>query len=232
MPTMYEIYERHAVEYDELVNHEDYQGNLRAALHELHNFTDSEVIEFGSGTGRVTKLFIDEVKSVRCFDRASHMHDIARQNLGAYADKITFSQLNNLEAHTVAPQADVVIEGWSFGHTVNDDAENYEATIDHLVSSCEGLVRPGRKVIIIETLGTNTEAPFAPNAGLQTFFDALETKRGYAKTIVPTDYKFSSVADGVRIMGFFFGDAMKEAVKQRGTTIIPEFTGIWSKTIR
>lgn len=42
MPKMFEIYQNHSMEYDELVNHEDYQNNLRKYLLETIDFTGSQ----------------------------------------------------------------------------------------------------------------------------------------------------------------------------------------------
>ena len=46
----------HSVEYDRLVNAEDYRGDLHRALHELVDWNGANVIEAGI-TGRVTELY-------------------------------------------------------------------------------------------------------------------------------------------------------------------------------
>ena len=56
MPTMTEIYHNHSFEYDELVSHEDYLGNLPKTLHSIFDFNQKSVIELGVGTGRLTKM--------------------------------------------------------------------------------------------------------------------------------------------------------------------------------
>lgn len=34
-----------------------------------------------------------------------------------------------------------------------------------------------------------------------------------------------------RLMGFFFGQKMARAVEQRGTAVIPDWTGLWTRTV-
>ncbi|AFG37081.1 class I SAM-dependent methyltransferase [Spirochaeta africana] len=231
MPSMYEIYDHHAAEYDQLVTAEDYQGNLRRVLHELHDFTGQSVIELGAGTGRLTRMYVDSVQAAYCADRSTHMLQTARRNLSDYLDRITFATRDNLDAPGSLHTADVVLEGWAFGHTIYDYPDRYLDTMQTLVDNCEKMVRPGGKVIIIETLGTNLEQPEPPGELLTAFYDYLETVRGYQRTVVSTDYRFASVAEACRVMGFFFGDAMLPGIQARNSTIIPEFTGIWSRSV-
>ena len=51
---------------------------------------------------------------------------------------------------------DKIIEGWSFGHLVVQDDENRNQTIQTLISETK---KRAKKVIFIETLGTNVEVP-------------------------------------------------------------------------
>jgi ubiquinone/menaquinone biosynthesis C-methylase UbiE len=232
MPTMYEIYEKHSVEYDDLVRFEDYQGNLKNTLHKINNFTGQSIIEFGSGTGRLTKTFIEEISNVRCFDRSAHMLQKAKENLQKYQSKISFQELNHLDADKISEKADVVIEGWAFGHTVYNDKDNYQKTIHTLIENCERLVQPGGKVIIVETMGgTLANEPEPPGELLIEFYNLLENEYGYSKTIISTDYKFDTINDAKLIMGFFFGEWIESEIEKHNSAVIPEFTGIWSKTI-
>ncbi len=52
MPSMQEIYNNYSLQYDELVNHEDYNNNLSNYLLEKFNFSGKTIIELGVGTGR------------------------------------------------------------------------------------------------------------------------------------------------------------------------------------
>jgi len=62
---------------------------------------------------------------------------------------------------------------------------------------------------------------------LPVFYDLLETKFGFSRTVLRTDYCFETHDDAIRIMGFFFGDEMKTRVANTTSCIIREYTGIW-----
>jgi len=231
MPTMYEIYDNNAVEYDELIVCEDYKENFKKAINEINDFSNQSIIEFGSGTGRCTMSYIDKVKHAHCFDRSGHMIEKAKVNLRDYLSKISFGKLDNLSIHEIDIKVDTILEGWAFGHTVFDGMENINKTIDSLVVNCERLVNPGGKVILVETLGTGVDKPNPPAEWMAIFYDLLENKYSYKKRVISTDYKFKSMNDAKRIMGFFFGNWIVAEIEKRNSTIIPEFTGIWYKTI-
>ncbi len=227
MPTMYQIYDNHAKEYDELVAHEDYQGNLKTTLHELADFSNCEVIEFGSGTGRLTRLFAEKAKSVRCYDRSPHMMGAAKRRLAEFVDKVSYEVFDHWHADTLQEPADIVIEGWAFGHTAFDHHAELPRAVDQLVTSSRRLVRPGGTLLFIESLGTNTDEPAAPGEVLSEFYRLLEETHGFQRHVVPTPYRFDSLPEAERIMGFFFGQPMAETVRARGQLIVPEFSGIW-----
>jgi len=73
MPTIEEIYERHAERYQEPVPSEHYQSNVAAALHEIADWKDRTGLEAGVGTGGVTQAYIATVRSAICCDRSAHM---------------------------------------------------------------------------------------------------------------------------------------------------------------
>jgi len=81
MPEMYEIYEKHADRYDELIRAEDHRDNLRHLLHETVNWRGLSVIEGGVVTGRVTRLYIEHPASSVCCDRSQHMLNFAQEIL-------------------------------------------------------------------------------------------------------------------------------------------------------
>lgn len=230
MPTMYEIYDNHSYEYDELVQKEDYQNNLPKTLHSLFDFENKKIIEFGVGTGRLTQQYIAAAGQVSVYDRSSHMLDKAEINLKNYTDKISFGICDNNDISSVKERADFVLEGWSFGHTIKDYEDRAEDKIDELVSSCISLLNPGGSVIFLETLGTDTEKAEAPAEFLDHFYSRLENKHNFRKMEISTDYWFDSVDEAARIMGFFFGVESGAQIRKKNSKIIKEFTGLWYKT--
>ena len=88
MSDMFKVYQNYSNLYDELVNHEDYENNLYKFLNANIQWENKIVGEFGIGTGRVTKTYIDKVQKVFAYDNAQHMIDKAKQNLSKWKDKI------------------------------------------------------------------------------------------------------------------------------------------------
>ena len=234
MPEMYEIYDKHADKYEELIQAEDYQHNLPQALHNIIDWNDLAVIEGGVGTGRVTRQYVGQVASSICCDRSQHMLDSAHNILAEHSNKLTFIQAANTDIPKIDQPCDVFIEGWSFGHCASDcnSPEEIQNITPLLLHNATKNLKPGSTIILIETLGTNTESPGAPNDKLKIFYHELENQHGFTLKQIRTDYQFESNDEAARIMGFFFGEKMQQAVHQeRGSRIIPEWTGIWTKNM-
>ena len=229
MPTFEEIYNNHADRYDALVRAEDWRGNLPALLHKTCDWSGKTVNEAGIGTCRVSRLYLDQAARMFGYDRSPHMLERATQNLAGWKEKIELAVLDNLKLAELTLRADLFIEGWAFGHTVYDGPVSVEENAQRLVDGCLGLLSPGGTAMIIETLSTNAEDPAPPTEELAEFYSLLERRHGFTRHEVRTDYRFASVEDAEAIMGFFFGKGMAEAVRQRGTATIPEWTGVWSR---
>ena len=223
MSDMFKVYQNYSNLYDELVNHEDYENNLYKFLNANIQWENKIVSEFGIGTGRVTKTYIDKVQKVFAYDNAQHMIDKAKQNLSEWADKIEYAVSDNKQISSLENKYDIIIEGWSFGHLVVQTNEARNQTIQMLIDET---TKRADTVIFIETLGTNVASPNPPGEKLAQFYHAL-TDNGFEEHIIQTDYKFSSHEEAGRIMGGFFGDSMKNEIIQRKLKIIKEYTGIW-----
>ncbi|MBI9107646.1 MAG: class I SAM-dependent methyltransferase [Spirochaetales bacterium] len=231
MPTMYEIYQKHSFEYDELVAHEDYLNHIPEYLKNCFDFQGKTVLEFGTGTGRMTRMYAGLSDKVYCFDRSAHMLEKASEALSEYGNKIEFSVCDNLNIDSLDVSADIVIQGWSFGHTVSDNESQIEKTVNKLVVDCNVRLKRGGSLVFLESLGTNTESPEAPNKNLKDFYSELEGRHGFSRTVLETDYRFDSNEDAARIMGFFFGEEMGSNLKFTRDGIVREYTGVWQKKI-
>lgn len=231
MPTMIEIYQHHAVEYDELVRAEDYQANLGRHLESIVAWDGRTVVEAGIGTGRVTSLVVDRVSDVQAFDRSAHMIEQARRNLSVHSTRIHYTVADHLSIPRHARRGDIFIEGWSFGHYIVEQAGRVDLAAGELERMMHGVVHPGGTLIVIETLGTCVDAPGAPNESLRRYYHLLEGQYAYRHAVVRTDYRFPSVGEAARIMGFFFGDDMRNRVLAAGSAIVPEYTGVWWKSV-
>lgn len=68
IPDLLCIYEHQPEKYDLLVSREDYQDSLLLSLQEIVSFQGSRVVEFSTGTGRLTGLLSPMVESIAAFD--------------------------------------------------------------------------------------------------------------------------------------------------------------------
>ena len=78
------IYRHQAEQFDRLVDREDMHGNLFAALNDIRPLHGLKVVEFGAGTGRLTRLLSVLVDKVYAFDIETPMIRRGFQRLDGY----------------------------------------------------------------------------------------------------------------------------------------------------
>ena len=226
------IYVNKADLYDRMVSREDYQGNLLKALQSIHALDDTDVVEFGAGTGRVTRLLVPHVKLIRSFDAEQTMLDVAEQSLKKTGfNNWTLSVGDNGNLPVEDNSADVTLEGWSFGHAQGWHADRWQEVIDQYVGEMYRITKPSGTAILIETQGTGSEQPAPPTEGLAKLYQYIEDKHDFQFQWIRTDYKFESVAEADELTRFFFGDELADRIVKEQLTILPECTGIWWKTV-
>ena len=224
------IYSRHAGEYHDLVTREDTQGNLVAALRQITDFKTRTVVELGAGTGRITKIVARMAGRVLAFDLSRHMLAQAAVYLSDELTKnVTLAEADNRRVPLPDGTADIVIEGWSFGHTVVQGGDAWKAAAEGILAESTRLLKPGGTAILIETLGTGFRSPHAPGPLLPLFFTWLVKERGFALKWVRTDYTFESLERARTLVEFFFGRMVEHEVLASGEVTVPECTGIWWK---
>jgi ubiquinone/menaquinone biosynthesis C-methylase UbiE len=224
------IYSSQAENYERLISREDHQGNLKPALAHICPLAGLKVVEAGAGTGRITRLLAPQVQRIIAFDASAHMLSVARREL-------TNSGLSNWRLGAAdnrclplrSSVADLVIAGWSLGHSVGWYPRRWRQEIGRALAEMARVVRPGGAIILLETLGTNRETPRPPTPGLTEFFAWLEQEHDFQRTWIRTDYRFASVQEAVTLTRFFFGDEMADDVLIEGSPVVPECTGIWWK---
>jgi ubiquinone/menaquinone biosynthesis C-methylase UbiE len=221
-----EIYANQGALYDRMVAREDYKHQLLPTLQALHSLENTTVVEFGAGTGRLTRLLAPHVRRIHAFDFSAHMLQNARPTLPDTANW-TLAVSENRRMPLPAAVCDLAIEGWSFGHATGWYPESWRDHIGAAVAEMQRITRPGGTMVIIETLGTGSETPNAPSRLLSEFYQWLEEVHGFTHTWIRTDIKFESVEEADRLTRFFFGDAFADDVFQKGRTIVPECTGVW-----
>lgn len=218
------IYDKHSTIYDRLVEREDFAGNLLKTLRAIVSLEGLEVVEWGAGTGRVTRLLAPEVRTLQAFDGAEAMLDLARQRTTQWSH-LQFQVALHHEIPVEDNRADLGIEGWSFAHLTEELPENEGLqAVQQALKEMQRVVRPGGMMVLIETLGTGTETP-APSERLQVLYEHLE-KQGFQHRWCRTDYRFSSQQEAEELLGFFFGQEMLEKLNREEWTL-PECTGFW-----
>lgn len=107
MPSMNEIYSAHADRYNELVQAEDYKGNLSRLLDDQVDWKGKRVLEAGVGTGRVTQMYANLISTAVCCDRSSHMLAYAAAALSEYKSSLEFIQADNTDLPQLEPRAEI-----------------------------------------------------------------------------------------------------------------------------
>ena len=225
-----EIYRFHAEDYDALVAAEDREGNLLRAIRDNLVLGGADVVELGAGTGRLTALLAPQVHTIRGFDIAPAMLEVARRKLtGLGMQNWQLEVADNARLPVADQSAELSIAGWTYGHQTVWDPEGWREPIEAALREMMRVLRPHGTAIVIETLGTGHTTPFAPPAELARYYALLSEDFHFEHSWLRTDYEFSSLAEGERLVRFFFGEELAEQFVATGSKVLPECTGLWRR---
>ncbi|MEO0560780.1 MAG: class I SAM-dependent methyltransferase [Chloroflexota bacterium] len=225
-----EIYRSRGFDYDALVSREDYQGNILSHIQRIVDLDGIDIVEFGAGTGRVTKLLASSVRHIVATDASKHMLAVAHQQLSNTAN-IAFVVADSRHAPIADGIADLSIAGWCYGHATEWHAGDWQAEIGQSLYEMARVLRPGGTAIILETMGTGSETPAPPNDTLAAYYNWLETEHGFSSAAFRTDYRFDSLDEADKLTRFFFGNELADRVLAENLTTLPECTSIWWKRV-
>jgi SAM-dependent methyltransferase len=122
---------------------------------------------------------------------------------------------------------DFAIEGWAFLQIAVWHPDDWQNQLGRAVDEMHRIVRPGGKMILIETLGTGESTPnvipFHRNV-----YDFLEAQGRFTSFVLRTDYCFGTLEQIRQVVVPLFGQEMLERlVETEAGWVLPECTGLW-----
>jgi ubiquinone/menaquinone biosynthesis C-methylase UbiE len=223
MPDFEYIYNNQAEQYQQMVDCEDYQGNLLPAIQAILPLEELDIIETGAGTGRLTGLLAPAAHAIYAFDRAIPMLKVAHRRIEELGLKhVHLAAADHSHLPAAEARADLLVAGWSVCYVYLEGGTEWRSVLKHTLAGFRHYLRPGGKLIVIETLGTGFEEPQRLPL-LSDYLDFLEDS-GFQMSWVRTDYRFESLSQARERIPFFFGEEMLE--KLQGN-ILAECTGLW-----
>jgi ubiquinone/menaquinone biosynthesis C-methylase UbiE len=227
MPTHAEIYVSHALEYERLVAHEDYEGNILRALRHILPLEGLDAVDLGAGTGRLACLIAPYVQSVIALDVSTHMLQRARKQLATTAIAPALAAAaEHRRLPLRARSADLLVSGWSVSYVAVWHPETWRQNLEDWLSEARRVLRDHGWIILFESLGTGNETP-TRLAHLEAFYDWL-SEAGFGFDWIRTDYRFESVEVADELVGFFFGEEIRNLIKRTPPVTLAECTGVWS----
>ncbi|MCM2324091.1 MAG: class I SAM-dependent methyltransferase [Oligoflexia bacterium] len=213
-----------------MISKEDYQGNILPAILRHFPMEGKTVVEFGAGTGRLTRLLAPKADFIHAFDSYPAMLEQARRRLSALRIKnVSLARAENNAIPARDATADLTIAGWTFGHCVSWFPTKWEMEISSAVREMFRLTRKSGAAVILETLGTGHESPIEPTEGLSRYYAYLENECGFARHWIRTDYRFDSTAQANALTSAFFGKTFPLKCLPDGSAVLPECTGLWHR---
>jgi ubiquinone/menaquinone biosynthesis C-methylase UbiE len=228
LPDYDALFANQAEKYDRFVVAEDFQGNLLQTLKQYgHLNREQAVADLGTGTGRIAFLVAPIVRHVYGIEPVGGMRLVAEsKKLRLGVKNIDFLPGEHKDIPLPDHSMDLIIEGWAFLKAFNSTYPEWRSEFDAIVPEMKRILRPHAAVILIETMGSLHIWDEVP-ARTVMLYDYFEKELGLKKSIIRTDYKFSSTDEAVDLGTFFFGDAIGAEIQQIGNAVVPEATAIW-----
>ena len=225
------LYTDHVDAYEVLVSHEDCQGNLLRAVQAIQPLAGQVAAEFGCGTGRLSGLLTGSVRRLHAFDYTASMLRLAQQKLHLHDWKnVSLALADSRRMPVRSGWADFAIEGWAFLQIAVWHPGDWQDQLGCALAEMGRLVRPGGKLILIETLGTGEATPKVVPF-FRTVYDFLEAQAGFTPLAIRTDYRFETLEQVRKVVLPLFGPEMFDRlIETKAGWVLPECTGLWWRT--
>ncbi|MEJ2351476.1 MAG: class I SAM-dependent methyltransferase [Anaerolineales bacterium] len=226
------IYRYQAHAYHRMISSEDVDSNLAPAIERIAELDGKRVLDLGTGTGRIPLLLHERVAQLVGLDlyRGMLQENMAqRRKVGGDWALVR----GDMRALPFPGQwADVIVAGWAIGHLRSWFEEEWQARTGAVLKEMHRVVQAGGALIILETLTTGSLTPAPPTKALAEYYAWLEENWGFERQEIQTDYGFPSVAAAAEHTEFFFGAELARSIRENGWARLPEWTGVWGKTVR
>ena len=224
-----EIYQNQAHSYHQMIDAEDFENNLLKTILQFTPIAARSVLDLGSGTGRLPLLLKEQKPELIALDISYPMllEQKTQQQYAAGSWNLAQGDIRVLPIRDA--WADVTTAGWAAGHFCGWFPENWQQEIDRFILEMQRVTKPAGILFIMETLGTGRETPAPPTPALTEYYQRIESKWGFQREVIRTDYKFKSLKDAKEKTTFFFGQELAQDIAKMEWQIIPEWTGFWHR---
>jgi ubiquinone/menaquinone biosynthesis C-methylase UbiE len=220
-----DIYRHQGTNYQRMIEAEDWLGNLAKAFSGLLPLERKlTLLDLGSGTGRIPRLLRNKVDQIVALD-------LHREMLKQQQPNTQIIQADMRRLPFPAHHFDVSSAGWAIGHLCGWYPECWHMQVRGVLEEMHRSVKPGGKLIIMETLSTGALQPAPPTPALAELYAWFEDVWGFEHQTITTDYLFSSPKEAKACLGFFFGEDLIQKIDHYQWSQVPEWTSIWWKTI-
>jgi ubiquinone/menaquinone biosynthesis C-methylase UbiE len=223
------IYSNHANLYHRMIAAEDVEGNLLRALEAITSLKGKRILDLGSGTGRIPLLLHPQAAQIAALDLHAGMLLEQKQQRDQIMGGWGLLQGDLRVLPFPDNWFDVVTAGWAIGHFQGWYPADWQDQVDCALHEILRILKPEGTTIIIETLTTGSTVPAPPHEGLAHYYAWLESKWGFNRQQISTDYVFQDLAEAIELSEFFFGAELGQKVRENNWVRLPEWTGIWSK---
>ncbi len=229
MPDHEHVYNRQAHLYDQMISR---QPSLLPALLRIRPLEGLDMVDTGAGTGRLAAVLAPFAHTLAVFDRSEAMLHLTRQKLvpPLSTEKLRYGTADHRCLPVGDSTADLITAGWSVCYLASSNHADWQIALERTLAEFRRILRPGGTIVILETMGTGTDGPQAPDF-LTGYYQQLENTYGFTFSLLPMDYTFESVEEAVELTEFFFGEALSRQVRAKGVPVVREWAGMWTLTV-